>query len=48
MKERHDIDLDFLSAKTRYLQLLYLYWILAHRPPNPNEQPYDPPRPPWL
>lgn len=48
MREEYRCDLDFDQAKVRYLQLLNLFWILAHRAPKPGEPPYEPPPPPWL
>jgi hypothetical protein len=48
MKEECGVDLDAASAKTRYLPLLTLFWILAHRIPEEGDPPYEPPLPPWL
>jgi hypothetical protein len=48
MKDDHGVDLDFVEAKVRYLQLLNLFWILAHRAPKEGDPPYEPPPPPWL
>lgn len=48
MKEKHGVELSFAEAKGRYLELLNLFWILAHKPPKEGEPPYEPPPPPWL
>jgi len=42
-----EISISFEDAKERLRQLLYLYWILAHKPPAEGERPYSPPPPPW-
>ena len=48
MKSRYHVDLSFDDAKTRYHELLNLFWLLAHKPPEPGELPYEPSSPPWL
>ncbi len=48
MKKECGVDLDFVEAKVRYLQLLNLFWICAHRVPTDGEGPFEPPPPPWL
>jgi hypothetical protein len=48
MKTDHGVDLSFDDAKIRYYELLNLYWILAHKAPEPG-RPYTPPPPaPWM
>lgn len=46
MQTHHGVELSFDDAKIRYFELLDLYWILAHRAPEPGK-PYEPPPPPW-
>ncbi len=48
MNARCGVDVSFADAKIRYFQLLNLFWILAHKPPEKGEPPYEPPAPPWL
>lgn len=47
MKERYDENLSFAEAKGRYLELLNLFWLLAHKPPKEGE-PRDIPSQPWI
>lgn len=42
------VELSFEEAKQRYHELLHLYWVLAHRPPNEGGPKEHPPPPPWL
>lgn len=48
MKEDYGVEMTFAEAKGRYLELLSLFWILAHKPPKEGEPPHEPPLPPWL
>lgn len=48
MSTLYQEEISFDDAKERLHQLLYLYWVLAHRPPEEGETPYTPPPPPWL
>ena len=48
LNEEFHEELSFEEAKSRYLKILNLFWILSHKPPEPGEGPYDPPPSPWL
>lgn len=48
MKDEFGEEMTFAEAKGRYLELLNLFWILAHKPPQEGELSYEPPPPPWL
>ncbi len=48
MRDKCGLELSLVDAKVRYLQLLNLFWILAHKPPQRGEPPYEPPTPPWI
>lgn len=37
-----------VGTKQREIEILHLYWILAHEASNGREPPRDPPPPPWL
>lgn len=47
MKEKHGEDLSFAEAKGRYLELLNLFWLFAHKPPKEGKS-RDIPSPPWI
>ncbi len=48
MKADYGEDLSFADAKGRYLELLNLFWILAHKAPKVGKPLHEPPPPPWL
>ena len=48
MTEECGEALSFIEAKERYLNLMHLFWILAHKAPKEGEPPRDPPLPPWF
>jgi hypothetical protein len=48
MQEKHGEKMTFIESKVRYLNLMHLFWILAHKVPAEGESPYEPPHPPWL
>ena len=48
LKHEFGEELSFEEAKSRYMKMLNLFWILSHKPPALGEAPYDPPPPPWL
>jgi hypothetical protein len=48
MKERYGEEMTPMQAKERYLNLMHLFWILAHKVPTEGESPYELPLPPWL
>ena len=47
LKEINIEDLSFAVAKGRYLELLNLFWLFAHKPPKEGE-PRDIPSPQWI
>jgi hypothetical protein len=47
LKDEFGDELSFGDAKSRYLKILNLFWILSHKAPEPGEAPYDPPDSPW-
>jgi hypothetical protein len=48
-RPQHDkADHPIYIGAHRQRQLLHLYWILAHKPPEEGEPYRDPPPPPWL
>lgn len=48
MKERYCEEITPMQAKERYLNLMHLFWILAHKIPTEDEPPYEVHLPPWL
>jgi hypothetical protein len=48
MQEKYGEAMTPIEAKERYLNLLHLFWILAHKIPTEGEPPYELPFPPWL
>ena len=47
MKDTFNEEMTFEEAKHRHLELLDFFWLLAHKPPEEGEPPYEPPLPPW-
>lgn len=47
MKAAHNEELSETDATFRYCEILSLYWMLAHKAPEPGEAPAEPPAPPW-
>jgi len=47
LKDEFHEEVSFVEAKSRYLKILNLFWILSHKAPE-HGHPYEPPLPPWL
>lgn len=48
MEEKHGEAMTLIEAKQRYLNLMHLFWILAHKVPTEGDPPHEVPLPPWL